>query len=70
MKIGLLEQSLIKVDGNAEETLAESLRLAQIAEEMGYSRIWVSEHHDSEAIAGSSPEVLLAALGAATKKFD
>ena len=69
MKIGLLEQSLIKVDGNAEETLAESLRLAQIAEEIGYSRIWVSEHHDSEAIAGSSPEVLLAALGAATKKI-
>ena len=35
MNIGLLEQSLVKVDGNAEETLAESLRLAQIAEEIG-----------------------------------
>ena len=55
MDIGLLEQSITRVDGNAEDTLAESLRLAQFAEEIGYSRIWVSEHHDSEAIAGSSP---------------
>ena len=66
MDIGLLEQSITRVDGNAEDTLAESLRLAQFAEEIGYSRIWVSEHHDSEAIAGSSPEVLLSAIGGAT----
>ena len=66
MDIGLLEQSIVRVDGKSQDALAESLRLAQIAEEVGYSRIWVSEHHDSEAIAGSSPEVLLSAIGAAT----
>lgn len=66
MDIGLLEQSLVRVDGNPTDALAESIKLARSAEDMGYSRIWVSEHHDSAAIAGSSPEILLAALGAAT----
>jgi len=40
--------------------------MAQLAEQMGYQRFWVSEHHAFPTIAGSAPEVLLAALGAAT----
>ena len=38
-------------------------------EALGYSRFWVSEHHDSPVIAGSSPEVLLSAIGAATTRI-
>ena len=37
-----------------------------VCEALDYDRFWVSEHHDSPVIAGSSPEVLLAAIGAAT----
>lgn len=41
--------------------------MAQWAEQLGYERFWVSEHHAFATLAGSAPEVLIAALGAATK---
>jgi len=40
--------------------------MARWCERLGYRRFWVSEHHAFPAVAGSAPEVLLAALGAAT----
>ena len=66
MKISALEQSLVRSGGNAQSALQDSLALAQQVEDMGYHRLWVSEHHDSHYIAGSSPEVLLSALGSVT----
>jgi luciferase family oxidoreductase group 1 len=40
--------------------------MARWCEQLGYQRFWVSEHHAFPAVAGSAPEVLLAAIGAAT----
>lgn len=40
--------------------------MAQWAESLGYRRFWLSEHHAFPAVAGSAPEILLAAVGAAT----
>ncbi len=40
--------------------------MAGWCEQLGYERFWVSEHHAFPAVAGSAPEVLLAAIGAAT----
>lgn len=66
MKFSALEQSLVRTGGDAPAALQDSLKLAREVEAMGYHRLWVSEHHDSHYIAGSSPEVLLAALGGVT----
>jgi luciferase family oxidoreductase group 1 len=51
----------------AGEALQRSTRLARRAEELGYFRYWVAEHHSMPGIASSSPAVLLAHLGAATE---
>ena len=40
--------------------------MARWCEELGYTRFWVSEHHAFPSVAGSAPEILLAAIGAAT----
>ena len=45
----------------------ETLELARTAERLGYHRFWVSEHHNTYSLAGSSPEVLLGAIGGATR---
>jgi luciferase family oxidoreductase group 1 len=66
MQLSVLDQSLVRSGGDAQTAFAETLQLARFVEELGYSRFWVSEHHESPVIAGSSPEVLLAAIGAAT----
>lgn len=67
MKLSILDQSPIRVGGTARQALQETLQLAQLAERLGYFRFWVSEHHNTTSLAGSAPEVLLAALGAATQ---
>ncbi|MGB0389395.1 MAG: LLM class flavin-dependent oxidoreductase [Ardenticatenaceae bacterium] len=69
MKLSILDQSPIRVGGTARQALQETLTLAKRAEEWGFHRFWVSEHHNTEALAGSAPEVLLAALGAATSRI-
>jgi luciferase family oxidoreductase group 1 len=48
------------------EALATTTELARRAEEWGYHRFWVAEHHGMPGVASSAPAVLLAHLGAAT----
>ncbi len=58
MKISVLDQSYVIDEGTPELALEQTTELAQYVYEIGYHRYWVSEHHHSEALAGSSPEVL------------
>lgn len=62
----VLDQSPIRFGGTAYDAIAETLELASLCEKLGYQRFWVSEHHASEGLAGCSPEVLLARIGAVT----
>ncbi len=51
---------------NSTQTLANSVALAQRAEELGYKRVWYAEHHGMRSIASSAPEVLIANTAAVT----
>jgi luciferase family oxidoreductase group 1 len=66
LKLSVLDQSLARAPDQAHTALQETLQMAQWCEELGYTRFWVSEHHAFPSVAGSAPEVLLAAIGAAT----
>ncbi|MEM1505458.1 LLM class flavin-dependent oxidoreductase [Domibacillus sp. 8LH] len=68
-KISLLDQSPIFENESAFDSLRHTVQLAQSAEKWGYYRFWVSEHHNAEQLAGSSPEVLIAYLLAKTNKI-
>ena len=67
LKLSVLDQSLARSADQASTALQETLAMARWCEQLGYERFWVSEHHAFPAVAGSAPEVLLAALGAATQ---
>lgn len=64
--LSILDQSPISRGMSATEALQQTAQLAQKAEEWGYKRFWVSEHHDAATLAGSSPEILISHLGAMT----
>ncbi len=69
MKLSVLDQSTA-AKGRAEaEAIWESLALAQHCDALGYHRYWVSEHHNSESIVGTAPEVLMAAIAATTSRI-
>ena len=49
--------------------LSHSLELARRAEQLGYERYWVAEHHNMPGIASSAPAVLIAHLAAGTERI-
>ena len=69
MRLSVLDQSMI-VSGRAPgDSIRETVELARLCDRLGYHRFWVSEHHSSDSIAGSAPEVLLAALAVTTGRI-
>ncbi len=69
LSLSVLDQSFARNPDQPNEALQETIEMAQHCEALGYERFWVSEHHAFSALAGSAPEVLLAALGAATNRI-
>lgn len=67
--IGILDQSPVIGEQTNEQTLQNTVALAQKAEQLGYSRFWVSEHHNTNSLAGTSPEILVSYLLAKTKSI-
>ena len=50
-------------------SIRETVDLARHCDDLGYHRFWLSEHHSSDSIAGSAPEILLAALAVTTTRI-
>jgi luciferase family oxidoreductase group 1 len=69
MKLSLLELSVVPPGGTRHDAFRNGIEIAQAAEEWGYERIWVAEHHGSASIAGRAPEVLIAAIAAETSSI-
>ena len=51
------------------EALQESVQLAKLTDKLGYTRYWLSEHHNTTLLAGPAPEILMARLANETKQM-
>ena len=69
MKAALLDRSRTRLGVPDAEALEATLARAVHAEEVGYHRFWVAEHHGVPGIASGAPAVLLAAIGARTTRL-
>ena len=69
MRLSILDQSVATAGRGHDETIRNTLALAQQAEAWGYHRFWVSEHHSHPSIIGTAPEVLMAAIAARTQRI-
>jgi alkanesulfonate monooxygenase SsuD/methylene tetrahydromethanopterin reductase-like flavin-dependent oxidoreductase (luciferase family) len=69
IRLSVLDQSPIRQNGNASAALQETIRLARLADRLGYTRYWLSEHHNTITLAGASPEILIARLAAETTQI-
>lgn len=69
MKLSVLDQSVIRMGETASQAFEKTTKLAKLTDELGYTRFWVAEHHNTNGLAGTSPEVLLAHLAAHTKRI-
>ncbi|HET6508772.1 MAG TPA: LLM class flavin-dependent oxidoreductase [Baekduia sp.] len=64
--LSVLDLAPIREGSGADEALRQSLELAPIVERLGYSRIWVAEHHNIPGVASSATSVLIGALASVT----
>ena len=69
MKISLLDYGLVDEGKTSAEAVRETLELAQLADELGFHRFWVSEHHNVPALSISAPEVVIPYLASHTKNI-
>jgi luciferase family oxidoreductase group 1 len=69
IKLSVLDQTPIRKGSTAGEALKESIQLAKLADQLGYARYWLSEHHNIGTLAGAAPEVFIARLASETKRI-
>ncbi len=69
IRLSVLDQSPVRKGVTAEQAVKETIELAKYTDQLGYTRFWISEHHNTGSLAGSTPEVLLAYLGSQTKNI-
>ncbi len=67
--ISVLDLVPVGAGGTASEALAGTVAVARRADSLGYRRYWVAEHHNVPSVASTSPEVLIAHLGAQTRRI-
>ncbi|MCU5095365.1 LLM class flavin-dependent oxidoreductase [Bacillus wiedmannii] len=69
IKLSVLDQSPISDGSTAAKAFSHTVTLAQEVEKLGFTRFWVSEHHNSISLAGSSPEILISHIAAKTDRM-
>ena len=69
LRLSVLDQSPIPEGATGADALRNTLDLAALADELGYQRYWVAEHHATPALACAAPEILIAAIAARTARI-
>ena len=69
IRLSVLDLSPIAQGSTAAHSFRNSLSLAQHAEQWGYARYWLAEHHGMPGIASAATAVLLAHIGGGTSRL-
>ncbi len=69
LRLSVLDQSPVSTGSTPADALQRSIDLARHVDALGYNRFWMSEHHAMETLACSVPEIMLARIGAETKRI-
>nr|WP_254627903.1 LLM class flavin-dependent oxidoreductase [Myxococcus sp. CA040A] len=69
VKLSVLDHSIVARGSTTREAFQNTVELARAAEQLGYHRFWVAEHHGSGHFAGVAPEIMVAHVAAATSRI-
>jgi luciferase family oxidoreductase group 1 len=67
--LSVLDLVPVGTGSTASEALRHTVRLARLADGLGYARYWFAEHHSMPSIASSAPEILIGHVAAATDRI-
>lgn len=69
MRLSILDQAPITTGNTAAGALHKAEELAILGDQLGYHRMWMAEHHGTNAYASSAPEITAAHLAAKTNNI-
>ena len=69
MQLSVLDLVPVRTDQTSADALAATLRLARTADELGYTRYWLAEHHNMPAVGSTNPPVLIAMVAGVTERI-
>ncbi len=69
LRLSVLDQAPVAEGSSPSEALQRSIELARCVDGLGYTRFWMSEHHAMDLLACTAPEIVLARIGAETKRI-
>ena len=62
LRLSVLDQSVARAGRPQDESIRQTVALAERCEALGFHRFWLSEHHGLPTIVGSAPEILMASV--------
>ena len=65
----ILDLSPVAEGSTVSQSFEGSKRMAQKAEELGYTRFWLAEHHGMPGVASAATAVVIGHVGAATSRI-
>jgi luciferase family oxidoreductase group 1 len=69
ISLSVLDLVPVRTDQSTGDALQATLRLARVADELGYQRYWLAEHHNMPAVAATNPPVLIGMVAGATDRI-
>jgi luciferase family oxidoreductase group 1 len=67
--LSVLDLSPVSAGSTGAQALRNSLDLARLADQLGFIRYWVAEHHSMPAIASSAPDIMIGQIAALTRNL-
>ena len=67
--LSVLDLATVREGHSSADAVRGTIEIAKIADDLGYARFWVAEHHNMPAVASTSPPVLIAAVAANTARI-
>ena len=69
-RLSVLDLVPVRAGQTTADAITASVYLAaRTADELGFTRYWVAEHHNMPAVAATNPPVLIAILAGATRRI-
>ncbi len=69
LHLSVLDQAPVPAGSTPAQALQNSIELARHVDALGYRRFWMSEHHAMDTLACTAPEIMLARIGAETRRI-
>jgi luciferase family oxidoreductase group 1 len=67
--LSVLDLSPISFGQGEARAVRDTVELAQLAEQLGYYRYWVAEHHNIPSVASTAPEIMIGQIAARTSRM-